>query len=259
MRRPARSPSRLAIVTLAQHAAPRNTTIASLAHITVLAYGWRRAAIAFVAGAASVVTLAPFDIWPVGFLTFPFLVWLLDGAAGGRFGAIVTAGITGWWFGFGYFVAGLYWIGYAFLVDAPTFGWLLPVAVIGLPAFMAIYTAIGAMLAFGAFYAQMSFVAMLLFDDLLAANPVTVGLAVWRTGLSFLRPFVFWVAAAVSVGGFLWAILHIPNPYLAIGSWLVFWGLAFHASLAAMHELGLEYHRNARELDWFRESGRSPS
>ena len=147
MRRPARSPSRLAIVTLAQHAAPRNTTIASLAHITVLAYGWRRAAIAFVAGAASVVTLAPFDIWPVGFLTFPFLVWLLDGAAGGRFGAIVTAGITGWWFGFGYFVAGLYWIGYAFLVDAPTFGWLLPVAVIGLPAFMAIYTAIGAMLA----------------------------------------------------------------------------------------------------------------
>ena len=54
---------------------------------------------------------------------------------------------TGWWFGFGYFVAGLYWIGYAFLVDAPTFGWLLPFAVIGLPAVLAIYTAFGVALA----------------------------------------------------------------------------------------------------------------
>jgi hypothetical protein len=121
------------------------------------------------------------------------------------------------------------------------------------------WIAFGAMLAFGAFYAQVSFVALLLFDDLLAANPVTVGLAVWRTGLGFLRPFAFWVVSAASVGGFLWAILHIANPYLAIGSWLVFWGLAFYAALAAMHELGLEYHRNARELGWFRESGRSPS
>ena len=41
------------------------------------------------------------------------------------------AAIAGWWFGFGYFVAGLYWIGFAFLVDAKTFAWLLPFAVIG--------------------------------------------------------------------------------------------------------------------------------
>jgi apolipoprotein N-acyltransferase len=34
----------------------------------------------------------------------------------------------------GYFVSGLYWIGYAFLVDAPTFAWLLLFAVLGLPA-----------------------------------------------------------------------------------------------------------------------------
>src|ERR1700727_2741052 len=59
----------------------------------------------------------------------------------------MVAASTGWWFGFGYFVAGLYWIGYAFLVDAPTFGWLLPIAVIGLPAFLALYTALGAALA----------------------------------------------------------------------------------------------------------------
>ncbi len=54
---------------------------------------------------------------------------------------------TGWWFGFGYFLAGLYWIGFAFLVDAPTFGWLLPIAVGGLPAGLAIFTAFGVALA----------------------------------------------------------------------------------------------------------------
>jgi apolipoprotein N-acyltransferase len=112
----------------------------------MLAFGWRRAAIAAIAGAVSVLTLAPFNLWPVGFLTFPFLVWLIDGAAAGRFGRIATAGVIGWWFGFGYFLAGLYWIGNAVLVDAPTFGWLLPFAIVLPPAGLALFTALGAML-----------------------------------------------------------------------------------------------------------------
>ena len=91
--------------------------------------------------------MAPFNAWPVLFLTFPTLVWLIDGAGVGRWGGVVAAAATGWWFGFGYFVAGLYWIGYAFLVDAPTFGWLMPFAVIGLPAVLAVYTALGVALA----------------------------------------------------------------------------------------------------------------
>jgi apolipoprotein N-acyltransferase len=55
--------------------------------------------------------------------------------------------IAGWWFGFGYFLAGLYWIGNAFLVDAKIFGWLMPFAVVALPAGLACYTAVGAGLA----------------------------------------------------------------------------------------------------------------
>ena len=62
-------------------------------------------------------------------------------------GGIIGAAVTGWWFGFGYFLAGLYWMGYAFLVDAPTFGWLLPIAVVGLPAGLALFTAFGVALA----------------------------------------------------------------------------------------------------------------
>ena len=94
----------------------------------MLAQGWRRAAIAFSAGALSALALAPVNAWPILFLTFPVLVWLVDGSVSGRYGRTVNAAIAGWCFGFGYFVAGLYWVGYAFLVDAKTFGWLLPVA-----------------------------------------------------------------------------------------------------------------------------------
>jgi apolipoprotein N-acyltransferase len=119
----------------------------ALIHTIMLAWGWRRWLIAFAAGALSALAMAPFDAWPILFLTFPTLVWLIDGAAIGRWGGITVAAFTGWWFGFGYFVAGLYWIGYAFLVDAPTFGWMLPFAVIGLPAVLAIYTGLGVALA----------------------------------------------------------------------------------------------------------------
>ncbi len=112
------------------------------AHAIVLASGWRRAGIAFVAGSASALAMAPFNAWPILFVTFPVLVWLVDGSAAGRWSGAMNAAVAGWCFGFGYFVTGLYWIGYAFLVDAKTFGWLLPVAVGGLPAFLAIYTAL---------------------------------------------------------------------------------------------------------------------
>ena len=116
--------------------------------------GWRRAAAALVAGVLSVLAMAPFEFFPILFITFPVLVWLLDGCAGGGDdGAAksareaVCAGLTGWFFGFGYFLAGLYWIGSAFLVEADEFGWLLPFAVASLPAGLAIFYAAATALA----------------------------------------------------------------------------------------------------------------
>ena len=118
-------------------------TITRLAHVVILTSGWRRAAIAFIAGAASALAMAPLNAWPILFVTFPVLIWLVDGSAASRWSGPVNAAVAGWCFGFGYFLAGLYWIGYAFLVDVKTFGWLLPVAVAGLPAYLALYTALG--------------------------------------------------------------------------------------------------------------------
>lgn len=122
-------------------------SIKTVADTVVLAWGWRRAAIAFAAGAISVLALPPFNIWPILFLTFPVAIWLIDGSAAGRLNGVPAAAVAGWTFGFGYFLAGLYWVGYAFLVDAKTFGWLLPFAVTALPAGLAIFTAAGFALA----------------------------------------------------------------------------------------------------------------
>ena len=113
----------------------------------ILSWGWKRAAIALIAGALSTFAMAPFNAWPVLFLTFPVMVWLIDGAGAGRWRGVPAAAMAGWWFGLGSFVAGLYWIGYAFLVDASTFAWMLPFAVLGLPAYLALFTAFGFALA----------------------------------------------------------------------------------------------------------------
>jgi apolipoprotein N-acyltransferase len=117
-----------------------------LAQAVGAARGWRRAFIAFAIGAVSALAVAPTNAWPLLFLTFPALVWLIDSAVG-RWNGVWNAAANGWWFGFGYFLVGLYWVGHAFLVDAQTFGWLMPFAVLGLPATLAIYFGVGAALA----------------------------------------------------------------------------------------------------------------
>jgi apolipoprotein N-acyltransferase len=119
------------------------SSLGALGLAIVLSWGWKRAAIALVAGAVSALAMAPFNAWPVLFLTFPVAVWLIDGAGAGRWHGLPAAVMAGWWFGLGYFVPGLYWIGYAFLVDAPTFAWLMPFAILGLPAYLALFTAFG--------------------------------------------------------------------------------------------------------------------
>ncbi len=115
-------------------------TLANFANRVVLSGGWKRRGIAFAAGAFSALAMAPFNAFPILAITFPVFVWLLDGTGAGRRGLLAAFG-AGWWFGFGYFVAGLYWIGMALFVEADKFAWLLPFAVLGIPAGLALFTA----------------------------------------------------------------------------------------------------------------------
>jgi len=112
---------------------------------------WRRLGTAFLAGSLSVLALQPFGLWPILFLTIPVLVWLLDGVGepvrARRRTVLTKAFFTGWFFGFGYFFFGLYWVGEAFLVQADKFAVFLPFAVTLLPAGMAIYIGLAALVA----------------------------------------------------------------------------------------------------------------
>ncbi len=198
----------------------------------VLAWGWRRWAIALVAGALSALAMAPLNAWPILFLTFPTLVWLIDGAGVGRMGGVMSAAVTGWWFGFGYFVAGLYWMGYAFLVDAPTFGWLMPFAVIGLPAVLGIYTAIGTGLA-----------------RLLWTRGATriLALAASLTIVEWLRGHLF--------TGFPWNAfgyaLTAPLPMAQIASVIGIWGLTFITIAVCATPAALTDDHRDTPRNWF--------
>ena len=151
-----------------------------LAGKVILLWGIRRAAVAFAAGALAVLAQAPFDFPAVCFVSFPLLVWLLDGSVAERGSSFIRrlmpAFVTGWWFGFGYFLAGLWWVGNALLVEADSFAWALPLAILGLPALLAF------------FYGFAAAVARILWSDALgrvAALAFGFALAEW------LRSFLF--------------------------------------------------------------------
>lgn len=86
-------------------------------------------------GALAAASLPPVDMTPVLLIAFPGLIWLADGNSGYK-----SAFALGWSFGFGFFVAGLYWIAAALFVDLAQFWWLVPFAVAGVPAGLAIFT-----------------------------------------------------------------------------------------------------------------------
>jgi apolipoprotein N-acyltransferase len=132
---------------------PRFAALGGLAQTVILAWGWRRRGIAFAGGAAGALAMPPVDFAPALIVPMTLAVWLIDGAVdraegGGPFWASLRAAFgAGWWWGFGFFVAGLWWLGSAFLVDADKFAWALPFGVLGLPAVLAIFPGLGFALA----------------------------------------------------------------------------------------------------------------
>lgn len=124
--------------------------LSMLPNTLLLAWGWQRRGLCLACGAATALALPPFHLSPVLLLTFPCLVWLLDGAleSGGNAARRAKTGfVLGWLFGTGYFLASLWWIGAAFLVEADRFAWLMPIAVLAMPVGLALFTAIGVSLA----------------------------------------------------------------------------------------------------------------
>jgi apolipoprotein N-acyltransferase len=95
--------------------------------------GWRCRGLLLALGALATLAQPPFHLWPLLFLALPGLVLLADRAGSPR-----AAFAAGWWFGFGHFIVGFYWIAHSMLTDPWRFGWMIPFTVGGLSAGMAL-------------------------------------------------------------------------------------------------------------------------
>ena len=98
---------------------------------------WRAVALAFFSGAAGALAFAPFGLFAFLLASFAILSLLLEDASSVR-----QAAFRGWWWGFGQFLAGLYWVGYAFMVDPEAHAWQLPFAVLFLTGGLALFPAL---------------------------------------------------------------------------------------------------------------------
>jgi apolipoprotein N-acyltransferase len=107
--------------------------------------GWRADLAALLAGALSALALPPLFGMPVLLIGIPVLLCLIRGAT-----RPLMAARRGWWFGLGLNVVGLYWITDAILFEAARFWWLVPFAVPGLAAVLAVFTAVPAAIAWRA-------------------------------------------------------------------------------------------------------------
>jgi apolipoprotein N-acyltransferase len=166
--------------------------------------------------------MAPFFLWPVMFVTFPLLVWTLDSVCIRQAAAeeplaafrkrLRHAALIGWAFGYGYFLAGIYWIGYAFYVDAERNAALMPLAVAALPAGLALFYAAAAALA----------------------------AALWRRGYARLLAFAWAFFCAEAARGYLltgfpWNLfgeaLAANGPHMQMAAYIGVYGLTLAALL----------------------------
>lgn len=112
---------------------------------------------------------------------------------------------------------------------------------------------VGALVVLGTGFTQMALAAALMHDTILAANPVTVIVAVRRIGWSYLLPTV--VASVVLLGqglGVYGLLYLVPRMWIeAVGLW-GFWFFTLYGGMVTLRMVGLTYHAHAMELFWFR-------
>ena len=162
--------------------------------------GWRVALAALGLGALMATGLAPLGLW---WLAMPALVLAI------RLALRTSPGWIGWLVGVGYFGAGLNWIVEPFMVDAATYGWMAPFALVFMAGGLALFWAAG--FGLGARFPQRG-----------------LGLVVGLTAAEFLRGY--------ALTGFPWALashIWIDTPVAQVGALIGPFGLTLLTVLAA--------------------------
>lgn len=192
--------------------APRAGVLAAIAGAAAWAgglTGWRRRGLAVTMGALAALALPPVHAVSLLFIAFPVLVWMIE-----RSRRLWAAFGAGWWFGLGFFVAGLYWIANALLTDPVKFGWMLPFALGGLGGGLALFPALAAALAW-------------LVRGRGASRIVAFGVT-W-VGLEYVRGFAF-TGFPWNLIGYSWAFSDRMNQFAAVSG---IWGLSLLTAVAA--------------------------
>jgi apolipoprotein N-acyltransferase len=133
-------------------------------------------------GALSGLAMPPVNAWWIFGLTVPLFLSLLQWTR--------RPFLSGWVFGFGYFLVVLHWIGFAFFVDAKVDLWMMPFAVGGLSGAAAVYWGLAA------------FATRLLMQrglPIWLAYPICLSIAEWLRG--FLFTGFPWAVPGLAVDG----------------------------------------------------------
>ncbi|MCE2686966.1 MAG: apolipoprotein N-acyltransferase [Rickettsiales bacterium] len=89
--------------------------------------------LAFLIGLISAISFAPIDFFPTIIISVASLFLLINNS-----NSNIKSFKIGFFYGFGYFLSGIYWVSISLLVDPLKFGWLIPFALIIIPSILAI-------------------------------------------------------------------------------------------------------------------------
>jgi hypothetical protein len=102
-------------------------------------------------------------------------------------------------------------------------------------------------------FGQMALAAALLHENIIAANPITVVVAIFRIGWAYLWPCLLaGIALAFTVLGVFLLLYKMPQMWMeAVALW-TYWVLVFYLGMVSIRMMGLTYHAHAPDLAWFR-------
>lgn len=171
--------------------------------------------ILFCAGALSNLAFAPFHFFLALLIALPLFYFFCNQSQ-----TLKENFYLGWFYGFGYFVAGIYWIAISLLIDAASFAWLIPFAIILIPGVLALY--------FGLLAVSYHWM-LRKFPDPKNYEKIVIFALCW-TFCEILRAFLF--------TGFPWNLLGyswmFSRPLIQIASIFGVWGLSFFAVIFSL-------------------------
>jgi apolipoprotein N-acyltransferase len=106
-----------------------------IAHVVFPENRWRWVC-TFLLGAMTTLAFPPYHIVILLVPALSLLLHYVHTVATTRKQALAF----GWWFGWGHFMFTLYWFAHSLALDLNQFGWMIPFAVGGMPAVLAVYT-----------------------------------------------------------------------------------------------------------------------